>query len=227
MNQSLRQYLDTAITHEVKRLENRLNNLAAQPAATPAEGKATADNYAELHALNSKVTSLKTQLTIAREEIERLKQPPVTSTQLAKITTSGRTAYSTAKAAYQEAIKQVQREYDLICDLELQSIAERTSKALERSEFKKALSGSYQDAVRAINSRKNFIQQHGVDVVVGYSGHTCKGLLHDQNELETFEFLLSEELEIAGQSYRITKAEMSQINSSNLYHLQPIRHSNR
>jgi hypothetical protein len=208
-NNDLKSYLDQAVNLEVKKLSKRLDDLAVQPA----HASKTAKQY---NPLSKVVQALKQELVQAKDDKQHLLEP-ISSKQLSKISHSSKLAYLQAKAAYLEAIKQAQAEYDAIQAKELQEIGIRNARLLEQHQYKSAIQhGTYAEAVLAIGNRKRLIDQQGTICEVGISGHSFKGILSD-NVLESFEVFIDDEISVNGGLYAVVKADYSPIGASNYY----------
>ena len=134
---------------------------------------------------------------------------------------------NTAKAGLSSAQKQLQQEIDHHNNLILADIATRSSKAVAKYEYKKALEGSYSQAVQAIAAKKLEVQNNGVDVHSGLNG-SFKALVDWQDHsLFTFEQLFESDLEIEGQAFTVTSAKLCPVQSGNVYHFAAARHSTR
>ena len=133
-----------------------------------------------------------------------------------------------AKAELSAAQKQLQQEIDNYTHQQLQDIAQRNAKAAAKADYDHAVNhGSYSQATKAIQAKKQEIQQNGVEVLSNLSG-SFKALIDWQDSsLFTFEPILDSNVEIQGQSYSITSAKLCPINSGNVYQFKAVRHSAR
>jgi ABC-type uncharacterized transport system ATPase component len=159
-----------------------------------------------------------------KKEVEELKAQLQASQpqQYTKCSTSTLTALSAARANLKSVEAAAKQEHNATIDKELAAISQRNAKSLANSEFKKALAGSYETATRAINQRRKLINDEGITVELDISGNTCKALL-DGDQLETFEQIFSDELEIQGTKYAVIGAQLSDIGSSNTYKIKRIK----
>lgn len=139
-----------------------------------------------------------------------------------KASQSVRNELQTARATLKSVEAQARTEHNEALDRELAAISQRNAKALANSEYKKALAGSYADATRAIAQRRKLIEQEGITFSIGISGFNGKGLL-ENNELETFESFVEDEIEIQGSKYAIITSTLSDIGSSNIYKIRRIK----
>lgn len=162
--------------------------------------------------------------TALKKDAEELKAKLSASQpqQYTKCSTSTQTALTAARAALRSVEATAKAEHNAAIDRDLAAISQRNAKSLANLEYKKALAGSYETATRAINQRRKLIEQEGVTFSVGISGFNAKGLL-ENNELETFESFVEDEIEIQGSKYAIIASTLSDIGSSNIYKIRRIK----
>ena len=133
-------------------------------------------------------------------------------------------ALAESKATFSSAQKQLNHEIEAFTSQKLADIASRNAKSLADYNYKQALNGPYAGAVKAISAKRMEVANNGVEVFSGISGYSFKAI-HDQasHQLFTFELISDPDLEIQGQSYRISKSVISPIGAGNVYHLSLVR----
>lgn len=182
--------------------------------------------------LQKELTSTKKELDQVRTELNHTRSLLPTPPQFPagfKASPAIQTAVTTARATLSAAEQALKAEADQYQATILQDIAERNAKASAELHYKNTVEhGSYSEAVRAIARKQAEVQQYGVTVSTGISGHEFRAL-KDGSHLFTFEKISDATLEIDRQSYRILSAKCSDIGAGNIYQVEPIRstHSTR
>ena len=112
------------------------------------------------------------QLQENHKEIARLKAK-LTDPQLPqgfKCSPATQHALSTSKALLATAQRLLQEEINHHISTQLQGIADRTTKALKKMEYQKALAGPYSVAVLAINRKREEVSQTGIIIDTHVNG---------------------------------------------------------
>lgn len=136
-------------------------------------------------------------------------------------------ALSHAKAELSSAQKQLSLEIDSFLNSQLHALADRTSKALQKAEYEKALAGPYSTAVQAINCKKEEVSQTGTIIDTHVNGQVKCLVDWNAKELFTFETLLQADFSLNGQDFIITKSTVSPISAGNYYLFRSNHHSQR
>jgi hypothetical protein len=226
MNQSLAQYVETALSQKLGSLETRLDALQSTLGSPPAPGKTTAKLSNKAPITSDQVSDINRQITMLHSKLDQLQrnQLPRINSEL-KVSQALKLDISRARAEQDSILKRFHLEQEQARQSTLDEIAGRQKKLLESIEYKNAVNhGSYSEATLAIARKKQEVQSTGLDCFQGISGYSVKGLLdQDNSTIFTFGTLDNEPVEITGTQYQIVKAEISPISAGNVYHIRRIK----